>query len=149
GPVDRSAAARAAILCRTGAARPTKAAISTRCVSSRPHPGKSKRHAGLRGTTSLHARTEHPLIHIVTGLLNNTLEASRIACFYPTMSTVRIEIRRAKSSDAGAVAETHDEAWRAAYQGVIPAIELEKLIMRRGPDWWDSAIRKGSRIAIL
>ena len=65
------------------------------------------------------------------------------------MSTVLIEIRRAKSSDAAAVAETHDEAWRAAYQGVIPAVELEKLIMRRGPDWWDSAIRKGSRVSVL
>jgi ribosomal protein S18 acetylase RimI-like enzyme len=65
------------------------------------------------------------------------------------MSTVLIEIRRAKASDATAVAETHDEAWRAAYQGIIPSIELEKLIGRRGPDWWDSAIRKGSRIAIL
>ena len=30
-----------------------------------------------------------------------------------------------------------------------PARELDKLINRRGPDWWDSAIRKGSRIAIL
>ena len=65
------------------------------------------------------------------------------------MSTVLIEIRRAKASDAAAVAETHDEAWRAAYQGVIPGLELDKLIARRGPDWWDSAIRKGSRIAIL
>lgn len=65
------------------------------------------------------------------------------------MSTVLIEIRRAKPSDAGAVAETHDAAWRAAYQGVIPGRELEKLINRRGPDWWESAIRKGSRIAIL
>jgi hypothetical protein len=65
------------------------------------------------------------------------------------MSTVLIEIRRAKPSDAVAVAEAHDEAWRATYQGVIPGIELEKLIVRRGPDWWDSAIRKGSRIAIL
>jgi len=65
------------------------------------------------------------------------------------MSTVLIEIRRAKSSDAGAVAEAHDEAWRGAYQGVIPGIELEKLITRRGPDWWDSAIRKGSRIALM
>ena len=36
-----------------------------------------------------------------------------------------------------------------AYQGIIPGPELEKLISRRGPDWWDSAIRKGSRIAIL
>ena len=65
------------------------------------------------------------------------------------MSTVLIEIRRAKPSDAKAVADTHDEAWWAAYQGMIPGLELDKLINRRGPDWWDSAIRKGSRIAIL
>jgi len=65
------------------------------------------------------------------------------------MSTVLIEIRRAKPSDAPAVAETHDEAWRATYQGVIPGIELGKLINRRGPDWWQSAISKGSRISIL
>jgi ribosomal protein S18 acetylase RimI-like enzyme len=65
------------------------------------------------------------------------------------MSTVLIEIRRAKASDASAVAETHDEAWRGTYQGVIPGLELDKLINRRGPDWWDSAIRKGSRISIL
>jgi len=42
-----------------------------------------------------------------------------------------------------------DEAWRAAYQGIIPGNELDKLINRRGPDWWDSAIRKGSRITVL
>jgi ribosomal protein S18 acetylase RimI-like enzyme len=65
------------------------------------------------------------------------------------MSTVLIEIRRAKASDAAAVAETHDEAWRTAYQGIIPGLELEKLVSRRGPEWWYSAIRKGSRIAIL
>jgi ribosomal protein S18 acetylase RimI-like enzyme len=65
------------------------------------------------------------------------------------MSTVVIEIRRAKPSDAQAVADTHDEAWRTAYQGIIPGNELDKLISRRGPDWWDSAIRKGSRISLL
>ena len=65
------------------------------------------------------------------------------------MSTVLIEIRRAKPSDATAIAETHDEAWRGAYQGIIPGLELDKLITRRGPQWWDSAIRKGSRIALL
>ena len=36
-----------------------------------------------------------------------------------------------------------------AYQGIIPGTELEKLIIRRGPAWWESAIRKGSRIALL
>jgi len=65
------------------------------------------------------------------------------------MNTVLIEIRRARVSDAEAVAATHDEAWRAAYQGIIPGAELDKLINRRGPDWWDSAIRKGSRITLL
>jgi ribosomal protein S18 acetylase RimI-like enzyme len=65
------------------------------------------------------------------------------------MSTVVIEIRRAKPSDAVAVACTHDEAWRTAYQGIIPGNELDRLISRRGPDWWDSAIRKGSRITVL
>src|SRR4249920_201256 len=65
------------------------------------------------------------------------------------MSTVLIEIRRARASDAATVAETHDEAWRTAYQGIIPGAELRKLINRRGPDWWDSAIRKGSRVALL
>ena len=65
------------------------------------------------------------------------------------MSTVLIEIRRAKPDDAAAVADTHDEAWRTAYQGIIPGTELDRLITRRGPAWWSSAIRKGSRIALL
>jgi len=65
------------------------------------------------------------------------------------MSTVVIEIRQARPSDAVAVAGAHDEAWRAAYQGIIPGTELDKLINRRGSDWWDSAIRKGSRVSLL
>ena len=90
-----------------------------------------------------------PVIHIVNRWLKVGLEGNGIACSYSHMSTVLIEIRRAKASDAAAVADTHDEAWRGAYQGVIPGLELEKLVTRRGADWWDSAIRKGSRISIL
>ena len=65
------------------------------------------------------------------------------------MSTILIEVRRAKASDAIKVAETHDDAWRTAYRGIIPGGELEKLISRRGPAWWESAIRKGSRVSLL
>lgn len=65
------------------------------------------------------------------------------------MSTILIEIRQARPSDATAVALAHDEAWRNAYQGIIPGVALERLVGRRGPDWWESAIRKGSRIAVL
>src|SRR4051794_22424747 len=88
-------------------------------------------------------------IHTINRLLNMGLEARAAHCFNHLMSTTLLEVRRAKPSDAMAIASTHDEAWRAAYQGIIPGPELEKLINRRGPDWWDSAIRKGSRIAIL
>jgi ribosomal protein S18 acetylase RimI-like enzyme len=65
------------------------------------------------------------------------------------MHTVVIEIRRAKSSDATPLAATHDQAWRTAYQGIIPGPELDKLINRRGAEWWEGAIRRGSRISIL
>jgi ribosomal protein S18 acetylase RimI-like enzyme len=65
------------------------------------------------------------------------------------MSTVLIEIRRARAADAKAVADTHDEAWRTAYQGIIPGLELDRLIAKRGAGWWDGAIRKGSRISLL
>ena len=65
------------------------------------------------------------------------------------MSTILIEIRRAKSADAEAVAATHDAAWRTSYRGIIPGPELEKLISRRGPGWWENAIAKGSRVALL
>jgi len=36
-----------------------------------------------------------------------------------------------------------------AYRGIIPGTQLEKLINRRGPAWWNSAIRKGSRIVLF
>ena len=65
------------------------------------------------------------------------------------MSTILIEVRQARVADAAAVAATHDDAWRSAYQGIIPGAELEKLINRRGPSWWESAIRKGSRVSVL
>jgi ribosomal protein S18 acetylase RimI-like enzyme len=64
-------------------------------------------------------------------------------------STVVIEIRRAKTADAPLIAATHDAAWRTSYQGIIPGPELEKLINRRGPGWWENAIAKGSRVALL
>ena len=65
------------------------------------------------------------------------------------MSTVLIELRRARTEDSAALAETHDEAWMSAYRGLIPGPELEKLVQRRGASWWDAAIRRGSRIVLF
>lgn len=89
------------------------------------------------------------LANIVNRPLIEDLKSAGEFCFNFAMSTTLIEIRRAKPADACLVAETHDEAWRAAYRGIIPGPELEKLIGRRGPAWWESAILKGSRVSLL
>lgn len=58
-------------------------------------------------------------------------------------------IRGARPEDAEAIASTHDAAWREAYRGIIPGRALEAMVERRGPSWWLSAIRRGSRILVL
>jgi len=60
-----------------------------------------------------------------------------------------VTIRTARETDAEGIAEVHDAAWREAYLGIIPGRELDKMIARRGPQWWLSAIRRGSRLAVL
>ncbi|OYX11888.1 MAG: GNAT family N-acetyltransferase, partial [Rhizobiales bacterium 32-66-8] len=49
------------------------------------------------------------------------------------MGTGLIEIRRAKPQDASAIAGVHDAAWLTAYRGIIPGLELERMVERRGP----------------
>ena len=60
-----------------------------------------------------------------------------------------ITVRNAREEDAAGIADVHDSAWRDAYRGIIPGRELEKMIARRGPAWWQSAIVGKSRIVVL
>lgn len=60
-----------------------------------------------------------------------------------------ITVRSARKGDAAEIAAVHDAAWRDAYRGVIPGRELERMIARRGPKWWDAAIVRGSRLVVL
>lgn len=60
-----------------------------------------------------------------------------------------ITIRPAGSVDADQIAEVHDEAWRSTYRGVIPGLELERMIAHRGPSWWCSAISRRSGLMVL
>lgn len=65
------------------------------------------------------------------------------------MVSTLITMRRARPADAAEIAEVHDCAWREAYRGIIPGRELEKMIARRGPRWWRSAILRGTSIAVV
>jgi len=65
------------------------------------------------------------------------------------MVATLITIRSARPADAEEITEVHDAAWRDAYRGIIPGRELEKIVARRGPRWWQNAIRRGTRLAVL
>ena len=65
------------------------------------------------------------------------------------MKTNVIGVRRAENRDAEAITAVHDSAWRYAYDGVIPAKELSRIVARRGARWWDRAIRRGTAVLVL
>jgi len=65
------------------------------------------------------------------------------------MNTLTIDIRKAEAGDASAIADVHQVAWRGAYSGMIPHRALTKMINRRGPDWWASAIRRSATVLVV
>lgn len=65
------------------------------------------------------------------------------------MAVDAISIRPARRRDADVLASVHDAAWRGAYLGILGGIELERLIARRGSDWWEAAIRYRTRISLI
>lgn len=60
-----------------------------------------------------------------------------------------VSIRHASPGDAEDIAIVHDLSWRDAYRGVIPGVELERMISRRGPNWWRAAILRGTGLLAL
>lgn len=65
------------------------------------------------------------------------------------MSTLAIDVRCAETGDVEGITAVHDASWRYAYEGLIPAKELARMIARRGPRWWSRAIRRGTAVLVL
>ena len=59
------------------------------------------------------------------------------------MSVDVAHIRPARPKDAPALASAYEDAWRGAYQGIIPHLSLERMIARRGLRWWEDSLRRG------
>jgi len=66
-----------------------------------------------------------------------------------SMTTASIAIRTAKPSDSRDLADVHDAAWRFAYRGVLPGRELERMIARRGAEWWAEAVERRVPLVVL
>src|SRR5574341_141984 len=60
-----------------------------------------------------------------------------------------VHVRPARLKDAAALASAYEEAWRNAYQGIIPHLSLQRMIARRGRHWWESALRKRTPLLVL
>ncbi|MBV9078398.1 MAG: GNAT family N-acetyltransferase [Methylobacteriaceae bacterium] len=65
------------------------------------------------------------------------------------MAEITMSIRRARTEDAAALSAVSDAAWREAYQGILPALWLERMIGRRGPRWWLSTVSRGRPLVVL
>jgi ribosomal protein S18 acetylase RimI-like enzyme len=65
------------------------------------------------------------------------------------MNTLAIDIRRADSRDAGAIADVHHQAWLGAYSGIIPHKALTRMVGRRGAQWWKNAIRRAANVMVV
>lgn len=65
------------------------------------------------------------------------------------MTTDLMSIRKATGRDALVLADIYADAWRASYQGILPALDLERAIVRRGPKWWRRATSQGNPVLIL
>jgi ribosomal protein S18 acetylase RimI-like enzyme len=60
-----------------------------------------------------------------------------------------VHIRPPRPKDAPALAAAYEEAWRNAYQGIIPHLSLERMIARRGLGWWQNALKKRTPLLVL
>ncbi len=65
------------------------------------------------------------------------------------MSVDVVQVRPARPKDAPALASAYEEAWRGAYQGIIPHLSLERMIARRGLRWWEATLRKRPPLLVL
>ncbi len=61
-----------------------------------------------------------------------------------------VDIRNARAGDAHGLTQVHDEAWLTAYSGLIPGVELTRMVQRRGPVYWKKlAERSRSGLLVL
>jgi GNAT superfamily N-acetyltransferase len=65
------------------------------------------------------------------------------------MSVDVAQVRPARPKDATALATAYEEAWRGAYQGIIPHLDLERMIARRGEGWWERVLQRRASVLVL
>lgn len=65
------------------------------------------------------------------------------------MTTATTMIRPPRADDAEALVEINANAWRLAYQGILPHLALEKMVTRRNAEWWRARIAQRIDMLVL
>ncbi|MBM3542943.1 MAG: GNAT family N-acetyltransferase [Alphaproteobacteria bacterium] len=60
-----------------------------------------------------------------------------------------VQVRPARTKDAEALASTYEDAWRSAYQGIIPHLSLQRMLAKRGLIWWQNALARRTPLLVL
>jgi ribosomal protein S18 acetylase RimI-like enzyme len=60
-------------------------------------------------------------------------------------TSIEMVVREARPEDSGAIATIHVQAWRAAYQGIVPAQFLEALSVQQREDVWRQRLERDAR----
>src|SRR5262249_1069614 len=63
--------------------------------------------------------------------------------------SLEVSVRNARPGDASALATIFRESWRLAYTGILPALHLDREILRRAPTWWRRAIAAERNLLVV
>ena len=63
--------------------------------------------------------------------------------------SLEVSVRNARPADAAALAQIFRESWRFAYAGILPALHLEREILRRDATWWRRAIAAERNLLVI
>lgn len=62
---------------------------------------------------------------------------------------LEVSVRNARPADAAALATIFRDSWRLAYTGILPALYLEREILRRDAIWWRRAISSERNLLVI
>lgn len=63
--------------------------------------------------------------------------------------SLEVSVRNARPADASALADIFRESWRLTYAGILPALHLEREILRRDTTWWRRAIAAERNLLVV
>lgn len=65
------------------------------------------------------------------------------------MPAAEVRIRAAGIADGEVLSALYAETCRAAHQGIIPHANLELMIAKRVPEWWQRLVAQGTHMLVL